>query len=76
MGKVHEHIDERLRAFIEAQQLYFVGTAPLEAEGHINVSPKGHRDTFAVLDSHTVAYLDLTGSGAESVAHILPALPH
>jgi Pyridoxamine 5'-phosphate oxidase len=70
MGKVHEHIDERLRAFIEAQQVYFVGTAPLAAEGHINVSPKGHRDTFAVLDSHTVAYLDLTGSGAESIAHI------
>lgn len=70
MGQVHERIDGRLREFIEAQHIYFVGTAPLEADGHINLSPKGHRDTFAVLDEHTVAYLDLTGSGAESLAHI------
>lgn len=70
MGQVHECIDGRLREFIEAQNIYFVGTAPLEADGHINLSPKGHRDTFAVMDEHTVAYLDLTGSGAESLAHI------
>jgi hypothetical protein len=70
MGKVHEAIDERLRGFIEAQHIFFVGTAPLEADGHINLSPKGHRDTFAVLDERTVAYLDLTGSGAESLAHL------
>ncbi|MDP1721090.1 MAG: pyridoxamine 5'-phosphate oxidase family protein [Candidatus Nanopelagicaceae bacterium] len=70
MGQVHERIDTKLREFIEVQHLYFVGTAPLAADGHINLSPKGHRDTFAVLDEHTVAYLDLTGSGAESLAHI------
>jgi len=70
MGQVHERIDGKLREFIEAQHIYFVGTAPIEANGHINLSPKGHRDTFAVLDEHTVAYLDLTGSGAESLAHI------
>jgi predicted pyridoxine 5'-phosphate oxidase superfamily flavin-nucleotide-binding protein len=70
MGQVHDAIDGRLREFIEAQQVYFVGTAPLEADGHINLSPKGHRDTFAVLDERTVAYLDLTGSGAESLAHL------
>lgn len=70
MGQVHERIDSKLREFIEAQHIYFVGTAPLAADGHINLSPKGHRETFAVLDEHTVAYLDLTGSGAESLAHI------
>jgi hypothetical protein len=70
MGKVHEVLDGRLRTFVEAQQLYFVATAPSGDGGHVNVSPKGHRDTFAVLDEHTVAYLDLTGSGAEGIAHI------
>jgi predicted pyridoxine 5'-phosphate oxidase superfamily flavin-nucleotide-binding protein len=70
MGQVLEAIDGRLREFIETQQVFFVGTAPLEADGHVNLSPKGHRDTFAVVDEHTVAYLDLTGSGAESLAHI------
>lgn len=70
MGKVHEALDGRLREFVEAQQLYFVATAPSGDDGHVNVSPKGHRDTFAVLDERTVAYLDLTGSGAEALAHI------
>jgi hypothetical protein len=70
MGQVHEEIDEGLRAFIEAQHVYFVGTAPADVDGHVNLSPKGHRDTFAILDGTTVAYVDLTGSGAESLAHI------
>ena len=70
MGKVHERIDDRLRAFVEAQQVFFVGTAPSGAEGHVNVSPKGLADTFAVVDDHTVAYLDLTASGAETIAHL------
>ena len=70
MSKVREHIDERLRAFIAAQQIYFVATAPTGPAGHVNVSPKGHADTFAVLDPLRVAYLDLTGSGAETLAHI------
>ena len=70
MGKVLDAIDGRLREFIEAQHLYFVATAPNAADGHINLSPKGHGDTFAVLDDSHVAYLDLTGSGAESLAHI------
>lgn len=70
MGKVLEHIDDRLRAFIEAQQIYFVATAPNGVGGHVNVSPKGHADTFAVLGPLRVAYLDLTGSGAETLAHI------
>jgi len=70
MGKVHERIDDRLRAFIEAQQVFFVGTAPTGPEGHVNVSPKGLVDTFTVVDDHTVAYLDLTASGAETIAHL------
>ena len=70
MGKVHERIDARLRAFIEAQQIYFVATAPSGPGGHINVSPKGHADTFAVLDPLRVGYLDLPGSGVETLAHL------
>ena len=68
--KLHDGIDGRLRSFIEAQHLFFVATAPLSRDGHVNVSPKGLDGTFAVLDEHTVAYLDLTGSGSETVAHL------
>lgn len=70
MAKVFERIDEHLRRWIASQPLYFVGTAPLAADGHVNVSPKGPIDTLRVLDDHTVAYLDLVGSGAETVAHL------
>lgn len=70
MGKVHERIDGRLRTFIEAQQVFFVATAPSGPAGHVNVSPKGLGGTFAVVDEHTVAYLDLTASGAETIAHL------
>ena len=70
MGKVYAGLDDRLRQFISAQHVYFVATAPSGGDGHVNVSPKGHRDTFAVLGPSTVAYLDLTGSGAETIAHL------
>jgi hypothetical protein len=70
MAKVYERIDTKLAAFIEAQPLFFVGTAPLDGDGLVNVSPKGTRGTFKVLDAHTFAYLDLTGSGVETVAHL------
>ena len=69
MGKVYERLGDKLAAFIGRQHLFFVGTAPSDPEGHFNVSPKG-LDTFRILDSHTVAYLDLTGSGIETVAHL------
>ncbi|HVS12969.1 MAG TPA: pyridoxamine 5'-phosphate oxidase family protein [Thermoanaerobaculia bacterium] len=69
MGKNYDRIDDSLAGFIRAQQMFFVATAPLSAEGSINVSPKG-LDTFRILDEHTVAYLDLTGSGIETVAHL------
>jgi predicted pyridoxine 5'-phosphate oxidase superfamily flavin-nucleotide-binding protein len=70
MGKVHERIDDRLRAFLEAQHVFFVGTAPLSADGRVSVSPKGVGGTFVVLDDRTVAYLDITASGAETIAHL------
>jgi hypothetical protein len=70
MGKIFAGIDDHLRRWIGEQSLFFVGTAPLDADGHVNVSPKGPIDTLRVLDSHTVAYLDFVGSGAETIAHI------
>ncbi|MDN3358295.1 pyridoxamine 5'-phosphate oxidase family protein [Actinomadura sp. DC4] len=69
MGKLYETIDERLRAFITSQPMFFVATAP-SAGGHVNVSPKGYQDTFAVTGPKTVAYLDLYGSGSETIAHL------
>lgn len=70
MGKVYETITETLQAFIARQHLFFVATAPLSAEGHVNVSPKG-LDSFRVLSPNRVAYIDLTGSGNETSAHLL-----
>ncbi|WP_436532966.1 pyridoxamine 5'-phosphate oxidase family protein [Actinoplanes sp. HUAS TT8] len=70
MGKVYEGIDDRLREFILAQPVYFVATAPSGAGGHVNVSPKGGTGTLAVLGPHWIAYLDYTGSGAETIAHL------
>ncbi|MFI5982859.1 pyridoxamine 5'-phosphate oxidase family protein [Streptomyces sp. NPDC051555] len=70
MGKLHEHIDGRLRAFIEAQPMFFTATAPLAGDGHVNLSPKGRAGTLVVIDEHTLAYLDFGGSGAETIAHV------
>ncbi len=69
MGKLHEALDDRLIKFIGRQHVFFVGTAPNAPDGHLNISPKG-LDTFRVLGPTTVAYLDLTGSGIETVAHL------
>jgi hypothetical protein len=70
MGQVYERIDSRLAAWLTAQPMFVVATAPLEADGLVNVSPKGMVGSFAVLDEHSVAYLDLTGSGVETIAHL------
>jgi hypothetical protein len=70
MGKTYDKLDKRLRGWIAAQNIFFVATAPKRSGSHVNLSPKGHADTFAVLDERTVAYLDLTGSGAETAAHL------
>ena len=69
MAKIFDSIDERLEAWIARQRMFFVGTAPSDG-GHVNVSPKGPIETLRVLDGHTVAYLDLVGSGAETIAHL------
>jgi len=69
MGKTYEALDDKLTAFIQAQKMFFVATAPLSQDGHVNVSPKGY-DSFAVIDPLTVAYLDLGGSGIETLAHL------
>ncbi|WP_215450913.1 pyridoxamine 5'-phosphate oxidase family protein [Streptomyces sp. ATCC 21386] len=70
MGKTYERIDGRLRTFIEAQPLFFTATAPLSADGTINLSPKGLKGSFVILDERTVAYLDFAGSHAETIAHL------
>ena len=69
MGKVYPEIDKRLTAFIERQQMFFVATAPLGSEGYINVSPKG-LESFRILGPRSVGYVDLVGSGAETIAHL------
>jgi len=69
MGQTYDRITPELREFIEAQHMFFVATAPLSGDGHVNLSPKG-LDSFRVLDEKTVAYLDLTGSGNETSAHL------
>jgi len=68
MGKVFDSIDERLAEWIRSQHIFFVATAPTEA-GHVNLSPKG-LSSFQILAPTEVAYLDLVGSGAETLAHL------
>src|SRR6186713_944866 len=70
MAKVFDAIDDSLREWIARRELFFVATAPLSGEGHVNLSPKGPIGTLRVLDDHTVAYLDMIGSGAETIAHL------
>jgi predicted pyridoxine 5'-phosphate oxidase superfamily flavin-nucleotide-binding protein len=69
LGKVRSMIDDDARQFIEAQRVFFVASAPLDAAGHVNLSPKG-LDTFRILGPTTVAYLDFNGSGVETIAHL------
>jgi hypothetical protein len=70
MAKVFEQITEDQAAFIARQPLFFVASAPLAGDGHVNVSPKG-MDCLRVLGTHEVAYIDMTGSGNETSAHLL-----
>ena len=70
MGRVYEGIDDRLAGYLAGQHVFFVATAPRDDDGHLNLSPKGLDGSFAVLDPRTVAYLDLTGSGVETIAHL------
>lgn len=70
MGRLYDMIDDGLGRWLAAQPLFFVATAPTDPEGHINLSPKGGSGCFRVLGPTTVAYLDLMGSGIETVAHL------
>jgi hypothetical protein len=70
MGRTYDAVDDALAAFLVRQPVFFTGTAPLGGDGHVSVSPKGLAGTFAVLGPSTVAYLDLTGSGVETIAHL------
>ncbi len=69
MGKVFDEITPELRAWIGGQHVFFVASAPSARDGHINCSPKG-LDAFRILGPRSVGYLDLTGSGAETIAHV------
>jgi hypothetical protein len=68
MGKINSRLDDKLVSWIERQHVFFTATAPTQG-GHVNCSPKGLVG-LRILDPLTVAYLDLTGSGAETIAHL------
>jgi hypothetical protein len=70
MATLFERIEDHHCDWIARQALFFVGTAPIDEEGHINVSPKGPIGSLQVLDDHTVAYLDAYGSGTETIGHL------
>ncbi|MGC8514145.1 MAG: pyridoxamine 5'-phosphate oxidase family protein [Acidimicrobiales bacterium] len=70
MGRVRDVLDDQLAKWIESQPVFFVATAPTSTDGHVNCSPKGNRGELAVVDGSTVAYLDQTGSGTETIAHL------
>lgn len=69
MAKTFDEIGEELNRWLREQKMFFVATAPRADEGLVNCSPKG-LDTFRILDPRTIAYLDLTGSGVETIAHL------
>jgi hypothetical protein len=70
MARTYDSIDEQISDWIARQSMFFVGTAPAGEGGHVNVSPKGPIGALRVLDERTVAYLDIVGSGAETIAHL------
>lgn len=70
MAREYDTIDDHLAHWIARQPLFFVGSAPLAEEGHVNISPKGPIGSLRVLGPTTVAYLDIYGSGAETIAHL------
>lgn len=70
MSKIYDEINDKLAAFIGKQKMFFVGSAPLSGDGHVNLSPKGY-DSFKIINPKTVMYLDYGGSGIETHAHIL-----
>lgn len=75
MGTIYAELDEKLITFIRGQKIFFVATAPLASEGSVNVSPKGY-DSLAIIDNKTVAYVDLGGSGIETLCSPSRERPH
>ena len=69
MGKTHETISDSIKAWVEAQHMFFVATAPLASDGHVNCSPKGI-DSLRIIGPKEVVYQDLTGGGAGTIAHV------
>jgi Pyridoxamine 5'-phosphate oxidase len=70
MATIFDAISDHHREWIARQPMFFVATAPLSPDGHVNVSPKGPIGSFKVVDDHTVAYLDVNGSGIETIGHL------
>lgn len=70
MAREYRSIPDPMRDWIGRQAMFFVATAPLAPDGHLNVSPKGPIGSLRILDENTAAYLDVTGSGAETIAHL------
>jgi hypothetical protein len=70
VAREYDEISAQQQAWVAEQSMFFVGTAPLAADGHVNVSPKGPIGSLAVLGPREVAYLDVVGSGAETIAHL------
>jgi hypothetical protein len=70
MARTYDEITDHIRDWVARQSMFFVATAPLSGDGHVNVSPKGPIGSLRVLGSHRAAYLDIGGSGAETIAHL------
>jgi hypothetical protein len=70
MAKLFDEITDHIAGWVARQPMFFVGTAPLGGDGHVNVSPKGPIGSLSILGPHRVAYLDVGGSGAETIAHV------
>ncbi|MGH9296923.1 MAG: pyridoxamine 5'-phosphate oxidase family protein [Acidimicrobiales bacterium] len=71
MGRTYDDVDDRLATWLLGQPVFFVATAPSGGGGHLNCSPKSNNGELAVLSGSCLAYLDRTGSGAETIAHLL-----
>ncbi len=69
MGKIYDRLEDKHVAFIGAQKMFFVATAPAAGDGHVNVSPKGY-DSLRIVNDRCVEWVDLGGSGIETQAHI------
>ncbi|KAK0471658.1 hypothetical protein IW261DRAFT_1344246 [Armillaria novae-zelandiae] len=70
MGKFYDEIPRYVMTMIQKQHMFWVATAPLSADGHVDVSSKGVKGTFHIIDSHMVWYENLSGSGVETISHL------